>query len=222
MYQQFLLATGLLIAGLSNHLHAKEPTNLQEIKQGLIKYHDSGEYTKDVKDVVAQARQYLALRITENAQKKPKQKLAIVFDIDETALSNYPFMKSHSFGATIKEFDYNINQHRLPAIKPVLELYKFAKKNHISVFFITGRKTPQKLATVANLKVAGYNHWQQLYLKPQNYKQQSVIPFKAGIRKQIEAKGYTIVESIGDQYSDLKGGYTEKTFKLPNPYYAIP
>ena len=34
-----------------------------------------------------------------------------------------------------------------------------------------------------------------------------------------------IIDSQNDHYtllSDLKGGYAEKTFKLPNPYYYIP
>jgi hypothetical protein len=27
---------------------------------------------------------------------------------------------------------------------------------------------------------------------------------------------------MGDQESDLRGGYAEKTFKLPNPVYFLP
>jgi len=36
------------------------------------------------------------------------------------------------------------------------------------------------------------------------------------------AKGYTIIANIGDQYSDLVGGYAEGEFKLPDPMYYIP
>jgi hypothetical protein len=38
----------------------------------------------------------------------------------------------------------------------------------------------------------------------------------------IQEKGYTVVVNIGDQFSDLAGGHTERVFKLPNPYYFIP
>ncbi len=222
MYKTVFLASGLLIAGFSNSIHAKEPANLHTHIKQLIEYHDNGEYQKDLQKVVTDARKYLALRITENNQKgSKKHKLAIVLDIDETSLSNFPFMKSHSFGGTIQEFNTNINKHKLPPIKPMLELFNFAKQNKVTVFFVTGRKENQRWATQTNLKKAGYNHWQQLYLKPQNYKQKSVVPFKSGIRKKIEAKGYTIVESIGDQKSDINGGHVEKGFKLPNPYYYI-
>jgi hypothetical protein len=30
------------------------------------------------------------------------------------------------------------------------------------------------------------------------------------------------VLNMGDQLSDLEGGYAERTFKLPNPFYWIP
>lgn len=73
-----------------------------------------------------------------------------------------------------------------------------------------------------NLRSAGYNNWGGLFLKPMDYKEPSIIPFKSGTRQAIEAKGYTIVATIGDQFSDLKGGFAEKGFKLPNPYYYLP
>jgi hypothetical protein len=46
--------------------------------------------------------------------------------------------------------------------------------------------------------------------------------FKAPERRRIAERGYTILLSMGDQQSDLDGGYAEKTFKLPNPVYFLP
>ena len=71
------------------------------------------------------------------------------------------------------------------------------------------------------LLAAGYTHWNGLYLAPDNYHQKSIIPFKAAVRKKITGMGYDVVLSIGDQYSDLLGGYDDRKFKLPNPYYYI-
>ncbi len=48
------------------------------------------------------------------------------------------------------------------------------------------------------------------------------IPYKAGTRAYIESQGYDIVADFGDQYSDLNGGYTDRTFKMPNPNYYLP
>ena len=222
MYKTFFFASSILIAGFSNNINAQEPINLQIKKKQLISYHDQGEYDLDLKKVVSQARKYLALRITENSKKIKKQKLAIVFDIDETTITNYDYMRKNSFGGSLNDFNQNILKHKLPVIKPMRTFYNFAKQNKVAIFFVTGRKRNVRTTTAINLKKAGYTGWQKIYFKPQNYNQTSVIPFKSGARKQITAQGYTIVESIGDQNSDLKGGYTEKTFKLPNPYYYIP
>lgn len=222
MHKTIFIASSLLIAAAGNYAHAKEPSNLFDVKQNLVTYQEKGEYASDLQTQVDKARQYLALRITENNQKTDKQKLAIVLDIDETTLSNYQFMKNNNFGGPFKAFDDNLKTHVLPSIKPMKALYKFAKQNKVAIFFVTGRRPNVKTATISNLKKSGYNLWQGIYFKPQNYSQSSVIPFKASMRQKIAAKGYTIVESIGDQLSDLKGGYAEKTYKLPNPFYYIP
>lgn len=50
----------------------------------------------------------------------------------------------------------------------------------------------------------------------------STIQYKSATREYIESQGYDIVASFGDQYSDLLGGYADKTFKMPNPNYYLP
>ena len=109
-----------------------------------------------------------------------------------------------------------------PAIKPTLALYQDAIRHGVKVFFVTGRHQAERKATQKNLINAGYKHWAGLYLRPNHYRHHSIIPFKAQTRKLITEQGYTIVATIGDQYSDLKGGYAEKGFKLPNPFYYLP
>jgi predicted secreted acid phosphatase len=48
------------------------------------------------------------------------------------------------------------------------------------------------------------------------------IRYKSGVRAHIEALGWNIVGNFGDQFSDLKGGFADKTFKMPNPNYFLP
>ncbi len=50
----------------------------------------------------------------------------------------------------------------------------------------------------------------------------SLVPFKSGERKKIEQSGYFIIANIGDQQSDLEGGFAKCRFKLPDPFYFIP
>ncbi|MBI3751539.1 MAG: acid phosphatase [Chloroflexi bacterium] len=48
------------------------------------------------------------------------------------------------------------------------------------------------------------------------------IQYKSGTRAYIESLGYDIVANFGDQFSDLLGGFADKTFKMPNPNYYLP
>jgi predicted secreted acid phosphatase len=48
------------------------------------------------------------------------------------------------------------------------------------------------------------------------------IQYKSGTRAYIESQEYNIVADIGDQFSDLEGGFADKTFKMPNPNYYLP
>jgi hypothetical protein len=86
----------------------------------------------------------------------------------------------------------------------------------VTVFFITGRPEGLRDLTVTALRNAGYTGKLNLDLKP------SVVGYKAGARKAIERKGYRILANLGDQQSDLKGGYSLKRYKLPNPMYFTP
>lgn len=201
---------------------AKEPENLALFIKKLEFYHDSGQYNYDIDQVTRHAKAYLAKRIAMNQHAKQKKKLAIVFDIDETALSNYQHLKKLHFGGDLAILVREIERSDDPAINGTLRLYDYAHAKHVAIFFITGRKDFLKALTKKNLKAVGYTQWNGLYFMPDNDKQKSVIPYKAGIRKQITNKGYDIVISIGDQYSDLLGGYDDRQFKLPNPYYYIP
>jgi predicted secreted acid phosphatase len=199
-----------------------EPANLDSLREQVVKYHDSGAYNRDIIDVARRAIRFIHQRSAENQQLKHPQKLAIVLDIDETSLSNYHYMIKRQFIATKPQLIQEIQEANAPAIKPILYLYHYALEHHIAVFFVTGRHEPQRDATLANLKKAGFKHWDGVYFKPTNYSYHSVVPYKARARAAITHKGYRIIATIGDQNSDLRGGYAELGFKVPNPYYYLP
>ena len=91
----------------------------------------------------------------------------------------------------------------------------------MAVFFISARPANLRQATERNLREQGYE-WTGLILLPDGAHFVSAVDFKAPERRKIKERGYTIVLSLGDQESDLKGGYAERTFKLPNPVYYLP
>jgi predicted secreted acid phosphatase len=196
-------------------------TNLDTVKAELVQYHDSGKYNQQIIDVNTAAKNYLIQRIDENKYLRQPKKLAIVFDIDETSLSNYPDLLQRDFSRAPQQFINGQMKAHDPAIGPTLALFQLAEKDHVAVFFITGRTESLRSPTVKNLDSAGYYAYNGLFLKPDNYKNASVVPFKSETRKAIEAKGYDIVLSVGDQESDISGGFEDRGFKLPNPYYYI-
>jgi len=218
---KFLLLFAALII-FAAPLSAKEPENLHTAKQAGIFYHDSGEYDVDREVVSEEAITFLASKMAENKALSEPQKLAVVFDIDETSLSNYDILLSLDFAFVGSLLKPELEKAEDPAIDPTLKLYEFARKNAVAVFFITGRSESLRAATEKNLKAAGYTEWVKLFMKPDDYDKKSVIPYKRGSRKRIEGEGYKIIVNIGDQWSDLAGGHSEKTFKLPNPYYYVP
>jgi hypothetical protein len=155
-----------------------------------------------------------------NGGKWWNRKLAIVFDIDETALSNYSAIVADGFVYGPKS-QAEATDEVGTAIKPTLDLYNLARAKGITPFFVTGRPEAQRAPTEDNLRREGYADWASLFLKPAGYAG-TTVQYKTGARAQIEQQGYRIVASVGDQYSDLAGGHEDTAFKLPNPFYFLP
>jgi hypothetical protein len=189
--------------------------NLAQIKTEIRTYYAGGSYLAEVRIIEADAQRYIDRRVGASV-KKP----ALVLDIDDTALSTYSYEAAHDFSYTPASWDAAAAKG-FPAISPTLALAKHAEAEHVAVLFVTGRRTPQSAMTRANLVGVGYPV-DGLYLRPLADHAPSVVPFKSTARAAIEAQGYTVLETIGDQWSDLEGGHAERAYKLPNPMYFLP
>lgn len=205
--------------------------NIGDIKTELGRYHDSGRYAADQRALGAEAERWLRARVAAGRGKG--ERLAAVFDVDETALSNYPAIKANDFGRVFPGPCVDVATGPCgivawtaagqdAAIPAALALFRLARRLGVPVFFITGRPERMRAGTEANLRRVGYERWAKLILERPGTHYRSAVDFKAPNRRAIERAGYTIVLNIGDQPSDLSGGYSEKTFLMPNPYYRIP
>lgn len=208
--------SGLMLASVATF--ASEPRNLADIKNDLKRYHDSGAYEQDIAVVVNQATDFLKAQLKNSNNKKP----AIVLDIDETSLTNYADMIKLDFGGSYQDIRMYEDMGSDDAIKPTLKLYQFAKAHNVAVFFLTGRFENERAATAENLKKVGFNNWDGLILRYGDYKKAPAAVYKTAMRKHLTEEGYNIILTMGDQESDIRGGYAAKGFKLPNPYYYIP
>jgi predicted secreted acid phosphatase len=198
---------------------AKEPK--QPASAATInKYNDSGQWDKDIDTVVAKAKKSLT---TQLAAKKAPKKPSIVFDIDDTLESSYACEKTQSGGFGSASSAICIAQGKQVPIKQTKALYKYALKKKVNVFFVTARPEGLRDFTVTQLKKDGFGKYKQLDLRPNNDpNKNSVVPYKRSARKAIEKKGFHILVNVGDQKSDLSGGFAVKAFKIPNPMYTTP
>jgi acid phosphatase len=199
--------------------------DLVDARKEVEAYLESGRYEADVAVVTRAAQAYLERR----ARQVPRP--AAVFDIDETALSNWPAYKANGWGritgggCDLENGPCGLRaweaMGRSKAIAPTLALARRARELGVAVFFITGRPESLRAATERNLREQGYAP-DGLILSPEGPRPASAADFKAPERRRLTGEGYTILFSIGDQQSDISGGYAERTFKLPNPVYRIP
>ena len=209
---------------------AERIPNLDVLKKEVKQYHDCtckcGCYTHDIDVQADRAIAFLRRRTArQNTQGKPgaQEKLAMVFDIDETTLSNYSQMLKADFGYDSRAFDAWVQSAQAPTITGSLRVYQEAQKLGVSVFFITGRHEDEREATERNLRAQGFENWQQLTMRPTSEGAQSTIDYKSAARQQIVAQGYKLILNIGDQWSDLNGKVeAEFSVKYPDPFYFLP
>jgi putative acid phosphatase of HAD superfamily subfamily IIIB len=203
------------------------PANIGDLKTEAEGYYDSGAYLTDLQLATAPA-------ITWIDEEAPAvDRAAVVFDIDETALSNWSAIEANDFGRVIagpcaappkgpcgwRAWDMRA---QATVIQPTMDVFTAARDLGTAVFFITGRDESQRAATERNLADVGYTGYARLIMEPVGAHYDSAADFKAPQRAHIEAQGYTIIANLGDQPSDLAGGFAERTFLLPNPFYRIP
>jgi acid phosphatase len=204
-----------------------QPANIGDLKTEATAYYDSGAYLTDLQLAAAPAVTW----IDEEAPRVTRP--AVVFDIDETALSNWEVIRADDFGRVIdgpcselpkgpcgwRAWDLRSQSTVIP---PTMDVFNAARRNNAAIFFITGRDESQRAATVRNLQSTGYAGYTELIMEPVGAQYDSAADFKAPHRARIQDMGYTIIANIGDQPSDLDGGFSERTYLLPNPFYRIP
>ncbi len=200
--------------------------NLTLVKEKLTAYHDCtcdcGCYTDDLARAGNEALAFLKRYLQAHKKQKdaPAKEPAIVLDVDETALSTWAYVKQHDFSYSRDWFVKWEEENRLPAIAPILTLFRFAQENRIAIFFVTGRPESDRDMTVKDLESAGYKGWTGLIMRKAD-SPKLAADFKSAERKKLREAGYALVLNVGDQESDLAGEPALKSFKLPNPFYYV-
>jgi len=207
------IATALLAAGCATSL--KEPANIEFSKRELRQYVASGQYMKEILMVATEAKAWIEQRA---AHRVPGERLALVMDLDETLLFNWPEIQAADFAYDPVRWNAWVESAAAHPGEPVREIYEVARNDAVEIFFITGRRERYRDATAKNLQRIQCSDSATLICRPAD-SQGTAAAFKTAARKQLVQEGHVIIANVGDQLSDLSGGFAERTFKLPDPFY---
>ena len=218
-----------------------QPANLDDAKQNIRAYYgdqidgsgvhrasSDSDWARQVAQVDARAQAYLERRASDPGGRR----LAIVLDIDDTALSTYSYGAENDFAFhdDTKTTQWAVAE-KLPVVPATLVLARWAHDHGVALFFVTGRPRSLATATLGNLRKAGYPAATDVFFKPSAGSAPAylhctgtctTVQYKSGTRAHIESLGYDVVANVGDQQSDLDGGHADATFKLSNPMYFTP
>ncbi|MEU8951676.1 HAD family acid phosphatase [Streptomyces sp. NPDC048489] len=243
-----LYGTGVATAGQSTANSTHEPYNIGVLVKDIDTYYGTtldangvyqasatSRYAKDLARLESDARRHIdkAAHTARHRGEKP----AVVFDIDDTLLLSLDYEKKTNYTYNSATWASYVAQADRPAVFGTPELVAYAKSKGVEVFYNSGLKESQRADAVTNLKRVGADvdlDAAHMFLKdaanPPAYLSScataaawncTTVQYKAGTRRHIESLGYDIVANFGDQYSDLDGGYADKTYKLPNPTYFV-
>jgi hypothetical protein len=120
-----------------------QPANIGDLKTEATQYYDSGAYLTDLQLAAAPAVAW----IDEEAPRVDRP--AVVFDIDETALSNWEVIEANDFGRVIDGQCTELPQGpcgwrawdlsaRSSVIGPTMDVFTTARDHGAAVFFILG------------------------------------------------------------------------------------
>jgi hypothetical protein len=202
-------------------------------------------YAKEARGVAGAGERYLAHPKNHLSGQK-----AILLDVDDTTLNtyNYEIFSNFAFNP-VTNAEY-VTKQLFPPVPGMVHMVRRAEAEGYAIFFLTGRGAALEESTLGNLTSdgigvdAGYpepttltNGEDGLFTKPPvadypDYLQAACADdpngscttrhYKTATRAHIESLGYDIVANFGDQFSDLEGGFSDRTFKLPNPTYFLP
>ncbi|MDN3021128.1 HAD family acid phosphatase [Streptomyces sp. S.PB5] len=244
-----LYGAGAATAGQSTANSTHEPYNIGLLVKDIDTYYGTtldadgvyqaspdSQYAKDLAKLDAAAKKQIdkAARKAQKTGSKP----AVVFDIDDTLLLSLDYEKKTNYTYNSTTWAEYVNKADRPGVFGSAELVQYAEARGVEVFYNSGLAEAQRTAAVENLKKIGADvnlDAGHVFLKdkanPPSYLSACAAPgawtcttvqYKSGTRKHIEQDlGYDIIANFGDQYTDLQGGYADKTYKLPNPTYYV-
>jgi predicted secreted acid phosphatase len=213
--------------------------NIDSVKSTIRTYYNATDGIADKYDspYIDELAALTADALDDLPEADPAEDQAVVLDADDTMLWTYDMEDAamhFTFDPALQ--DVWVQDQRFPATPSMVDFVAALQAKGYAVFGLTGRDADQEEATLGNLAKVGYTgftadnfftEWMEPEEQPAYISCASAdcttVEYKAGTRKHIEEDlGYDIALNVGDQWSDLQGGYADAVLKLPNPTYYLP
>lgn len=213
----------------SNDKNALKPHDKCEM--AVLWYRTAGE----TKALYYQAFNIARLRLdqyllSDNVHPRP----AVIVDVDETVLDNSPQQTNYILDGTSFPTGWTewVEKEEAKPLPGALEFLNYAASKGVTVFYITNRSTPEKEATVNNLKAFGFPFADKSHVLTKTDSSCKVS------RRSMVTKNYDIVLLCGDNLNDFadfrKMSVSDRNYKvytlqkefgshfivLPNPMYG--
>lgn len=210
MKKIYIITLLIIVTGCSS----QKLINLDTAKKNVQAYYEDGAYEKEMIKIIDNGIEQLEdYQFNENS--------TAIFDVDETLLSNYEHTKELGFGFKWELWHEWMLKADAEAIPQTKRLYDWLIEKDVHIVIITGRNEDVHEATIENLHNVGITKFDTLITRSELTGKMSALIYKQRERKLLTEKGYEIIVSIGDQWSDIEGEYTGMKIKLPNYLYHI-
>jgi predicted secreted acid phosphatase len=219
--------------------------NIDSVKSTIRAYYGAvnGVANKETSPYISEMKafsQKWAPKVREACQRQKAKhtRPAVVFDADDTTLWTYDMEDAAmAFNFVPSLQNTWVQDQKFPATPKMARVVRAAKAGGCRIVGITGRNDDQRTATIENLnklydgafrsklyftKWTGVGESQQPSYVTCAAVKCTTIEYKSQTRAHLEDLGFNIVANFGDQFSDLKGGHSDRAVKLPNPTYYLP
>ena len=200
----------VLIVVVTLHLYSctDKPVNLSVARESVKEYYESGKFDEELNTVIQEAKnKFSKAEFTKNS--------VVIFDIDETALNNYEISKKMGYGYVYEMVHDWTQSAKVPAFPQVKELYDYLLSKGSKIIFLTAREYDEYDATYKNLINQGYTEFDTLITKNNSEQEMKSLDFKSAKRDKLVQRGYDILGTVGDQWSDLEGPHHGIQVKIP-------
>ncbi len=157
-----------------------------------------------------QAYNIAKIRLDEKIKfhKKSDKKLAIITDLDETAIDNSPFQAKlikENVHYSRDRWNAWVNEGRAKATPGAVEFFNYAASKGVKVIYLSNREDGTLPATIKNMKKLGFPN-----TVPENYLLKTKKSDKTE-RRAMVLKDYEVILYLGDNLLDFDEFFGQRT-----------